>query len=215
MPVALKPRIIDAPNRIPPPPAVPVGRIPAPGNPVVPVLVKCQTAPQLVARAAPRTPMPVHAAGVAGIVPGMPAIRLPVPVQIVAHRIQIVQTEYVNQIVVIPIIIPPLRNRPHPLILQHRIILPPPEVPRIILARQPVHIHIPAGVNPRVPRGRPQLRRTLALRRRVPAVVRHIRSLIIPIAVGNNGKAAAYHPGQTARAAARAVGNRAGGIRSC
>ena len=163
VPVALKPGAISAAHRVPALPAVPVR------PPVVvrryaaaAVAVKGQVGAQLVPYAAVRAdllapppkrpivclPMP----RVVGIV------RRPVPVQVVPDDIQLRHRVNVNQVVVVPVVIP-LRRIDQAPVLQQRVVQIRPEIPGIIVPGLPVQVPVPGGVNPGVPGGLPQLYR--------------------------------------------------------
>ena len=163
VPVALKPGGINAAHRVPALPAVPV-RPPVVGRryAAVAVAVKGQVGAQLVPHAAVRAdllapppkrpivcrPMP----RVVGIV------RRPVPVQVVPDDIQLRHRVNVNQVVVVPVVIP-LRRIDQAPVLQQRVVQIRPEIPGVVVPGLPVQVPVPGGVNPGVPGGLPQLRR--------------------------------------------------------
>ena len=85
-------------------------------------------------------------------------VRRPVPVQVVPDDIQLRHRVNVNQVVVVPVVIP-LRRIDQAPVLQQRVVQIRPEIPGIIVPGLPVQVPVPGGVNPGVPGGLPQLYR--------------------------------------------------------
>ena len=187
-----------AANGLPPLAAVPVGV--AAVHAAAAVRVKVQIRGQLVPRAGGRTTHPrIRRAERRRVSRGPRLRRRPVPVRVIAHRVQPRQVVQINQVVIIPVIIP-LRRLVQPAKLQNRVVMPRTELPRIIVPRHPVHIHIPGAVNTRIAGGGLQLRRGMAGAAARAAALPG--SLPVPVGIGNLPARAMRH-----QAAAAAGGN--------
>ena len=201
MPVALKFGVISA--------ARGADRLPAGAA----ALAEGEVGAQLVARAGSGAAGAVSAgAGESPVVGAIIAVvvRRPVPVQIVAHRIQVRQGVQVNQVVVVPVVIPPLGDARHRPVSEDGVVLPVAEVPGVVGAGDVVHIHIPVGVDAGVAGGGLQVGGGLAFGGGGVGVVGHSGGLVVPVA--GHGGGAADEPIQALGAAAAAVGNGAGGV---
>ena len=161
--------------------AVPVGI--AAVHAAAAVRVKVQIRTQLVPRAGGRTTHPrVRRAERRPVSRGPGVRRRPVPVRVITHRVQPRQVVQINQVVIVPVIIP-LRRFVQPAKLQNRVVMPRTELPRIIVPRHPVHIHIPGAVNTRIAGGGLQAGGSLA--RAAARAAALPGSLRIPVGIGN------------------------------
>ena len=158
-------------------------------SPPVPVRVKVQVRPQFVPDApvlkgrvrviivippAPHPrgpgPLPVRKRVVIRRISRIPRPRVPVPVQVIANRVQLRQRGDVNEAVVVVVVVLelPLDAQVVAGVLQGRVFVVGAEAPGVVVpaavpgARVPVHIHIPVAVNARVPGRRLQVGGALA-----------------------------------------------------
>ena len=95
-------------------------------------------------------------------------------------------------------------QRPH---VQHRVLAARPEVPRVVVARHPVHVHVPVGVDARRVAGQRLLRfrrrlqfaGRLALRRGVVRIVGDAGHVRVPVGVGDRAVLVAHRAADVLR----------------
>ena len=108
-----------------------------------------------------------------------------VPVRVPADGVQLVETVYLYQPVIVPVVIPPLEDVIHAAEFQDGVFAVVSEMPRVVVARRAVHVHVPVFVDAGVADGVLQDVGRHAFGRGVAGVVGDAACGQVPIGVGD------------------------------